>query len=340
MITILKRKSNEFGKLPIHMKKQYILHILYILFILITFQAEAQTDTSFNSYEQNIPGTSLKFKMVPVKGGSFTMGSPENETGRSADEGPQKKINISSFWMGAFEVTHDEFDIFFKDANTSQNVNADAITRPSPQYVDLSWDMGREGGFPVNSMQQRTAVMYCKWLYNKTGIFYRLPTEAEWEYACRAGSTSKYFFGDKETELPQYAWYSKNSNAAYHKVGQLKPNAFGLYDMLGNVAEWVMDQYDEKYLTKLNDGDTDPAPIPTSRHPRLLKGGSYIDEATELRCANRTSWLPEWNKRDPQIPKSKWWLTDAPFAGFRLVRPFKQPSAEEIEKFFTLYLSN
>jgi formylglycine-generating enzyme required for sulfatase activity len=319
------------------MKKQYIL---YIFFILIQTQTKAQTDTSFKAYEQSISGSTLKFKMVPINGGSFTMGSPDNEAGRDADEGPQKKFTISPFWMGAFEVTHDEFDIFFKDANTSQNINADAITRPSPQYVDLSWDMGREGGFPVNSMQQRTAVMYCKWLYNKTGIFYRLPTEAEWEYACRSGSSSKYFFGDNENDLEKYAWYSKNSNAAYHKVGQLKPNAFGLYDILGNVAEWVMDQYDEKYFTKTKDGETDPELKPISRHPRLLKGGSYVDEAVELRCANRTMWLAEWNKRDPQIPKSKWWLTDAPFAGFRLVRPFKQPSAEEIEKFFTLYLSN
>ncbi|HET9747195.1 MAG TPA: SUMF1/EgtB/PvdO family nonheme iron enzyme, partial [Chitinophagaceae bacterium] len=117
-------------------------------------------------------------------------------------------------------------------------------------------------------------------------------------------------------------------------------NAFGLYDMLGNVAEWVMDQYNENYFIKMKDGSINPELKPTSRHPRLLKGGSYGDDAVELRCANRIKWLPEWNKRDPQIPKSKWWLTDAPFAGFRLVRPFEQPSAAEIEKFFTLYLSN
>src|SRR5262245_16150703 len=177
LIAFFKRKSNDFGKLPLHMKCK--LSISIIFFILSSKQLSAQTDTSFKAYDQSIPGSSLKFKMVPIKGGSFTMGSPGNEPGRDADEGPQKKFTISPFWMGAYEVTHDEFDIFFKDANTSQNINADAITRPSPQYVDLSWDMGREGGFPVNSMQQRTAVMYCKWLYNKTGIFYRLPTEAE-----------------------------------------------------------------------------------------------------------------------------------------------------------------
>jgi formylglycine-generating enzyme required for sulfatase activity len=315
------------------------LYILFTLFIL-NYKSWAQTsDTAFKAYEQSIPGSSLKFKMMPVKAGSFMMGSPQNEKDREADEGPQRKFTISPFWMGAFEVTHDEFDIFFKDAATSQNSNADAITRPSPQYVDLSWDMGREGGFPVNSMQQRTAVMYCKWIYNKTGVFYRLPTEAEWEYACRAGSSARYFFGDDADQLEKYAWYNKNSNA-YHKVGQLPPNAFGLYDMLGNVAEWVIDQYDENYYSKMNDGTADPELKPTNRHPRLLKGGSYIDNASELRCANRVKWLPEWNRRDPQIPKSKWWLTDAPFAGFRLVRPFKQPSADEIEKFFNLYLSN
>lgn len=318
--------------------KQYFLFLFSLFIQRVAFSQ--LTDTAFKPYEQSMPGSALKFKMTPVKGGNFTMGSLETETGRAADEGPQKKFSISPFWMGVYEVTHDEFDIFFKDANTSQNSGADAITRPSPQYIDLSWDMGRDGGFPVNSMQQKTAVMYCRWLYNKTGIFYRLPTEAEWEYACRAGSSSPYFFGTDDNELEKYAWYNKNCNKTYHKVGQLKPNAWGLYDMLGNVAEWVMDQYDENYFSKMNGVTNNPELFPTSRHPRLLKGGSYVDEAAELRCANRTKWLPEWNRRDPQIPKSKWWLTDAAYAGFRIVRPLKQPSAEEIEKFFTLYLNN
>jgi formylglycine-generating enzyme required for sulfatase activity len=329
----------NFANLPGHMIIR--IFILFIFFILTQKKILSQSaDTSFTAYEQLIPGSSLKFKMTPIGGESFTMGSPGNEKGRNLDEGPQKKFTVSSFWMGVYEVTHDEFDIFFKDASTSVNSGTDAITRPSPQYVDLSWDMGRGGGFPVNSMQQRTALMYCRWLYKKTGVFYRLPTEAEWEYACRAGSSSKYFFGDDETDLEKYAWYNKNSNNAYHKVGQLQPNAFGLYDLLGNLAEWVLDQYDENYFTKMKDGEADPELKPTSRHPRLLKGGAYTDNATGLRCANKTKWLPEWNRRDPQIPKSKWWLTDAPFAGFRLVKPLKQPSAEEIENFFSLYLSN
>src|SRR5678809_148568 len=148
----------NFVNLSTHMNRK--LFIFYILFILQQKAISQQTDTSFKAYEQSIPGSTLKFKMVPIKGGSFTMGSPENEKGRDAAEGPQKNFSISPFWMGIYEVTHDEFDIFFKDANTSQNLGADAITRPSPQYIDLSWDMGREGGFPVNSMQQRTCLLY------------------------------------------------------------------------------------------------------------------------------------------------------------------------------------
>jgi formylglycine-generating enzyme required for sulfatase activity len=312
------------------------------LFLFITGKIlfAQQPDSSFSAYEQLIPGSPVTFKMVPIKGGSFTMGSPDNEKGRDPDEGPQKIFFISPFWIGAYEVTHDEFDIFYKDDSISRNSGTDAITRPSPQYVDLSWGMGRGGGFPVNSMQQRTAMMYCYWLYKKTGIFYRLPTEAEWEYACRAGSSSSYFFGSNESDLEKYAWYAKNSSLKYHKTGLLQPNAWGLYDMLGNVSEWVLDQYDENYFTKMKDVDADPELKPVARHPRLLKGGAYADKAIDLRCANRTKWLPEWNRRDPQIPKSKWWLTDAPFAGFRIVRPVKQPSGDEIEKFFTLYLSN
>jgi formylglycine-generating enzyme required for sulfatase activity len=131
--------------------------------------------------------------------------------------------------------------------------------------------MGRDGGYPVNSMQQKTAVMYCRWLYNKTGIFYRLPTEAEWEYACRAGSSSSYFFGNDENELEKYAWYNKNSNKAYHKVGQLKPNAWGLYDMLGNVAEWVMDQYDENYFSKMSGVTNNPELFPNHPSPETFK---------------------------------------------------------------------
>jgi formylglycine-generating enzyme required for sulfatase activity len=292
----------------------------------------------FKPYQQAIPGFNVQFQMVPIPGGSFKMGSPASDKAAQAAEGPQRTVTISPFWMSAHEVTHDAFDLFFKDDATSQNSKVDAVTRPSPQYIDLSWGMGKEGGFPANSMQQLTAVMYCRWLYSKTGVFHRLPTEAEWEYAARAGTTTVYPFDGSAKDLGKYAWYDANSNGVYHKVGELQPNAWGLYDMLGNVAEWTMDQYDADYFTKLSDGATDPFSTPTSRHPRAVRGGSFQHDATFSRPANRLSWDPEWNKRDPQIPKSRWWLTDAAFVGFRLVRPVKQPTKEEAEAYFKTHL--
>lgn len=301
--------------------------------------AKAQDTSNFTSYQFNVPNSSLQCKMVPIKAGSFTMGSPDAEKGRKSDEGPQHKVNISAFWMGVYEVTRDEFDVFFKDATTSQNVAMDAVTRPSAQYVDLSWGMGKEGGFPVNSMSQYAALMYCRWLYAKTGIFYRLPTEAEWEYACRAGTTTRFYFGDDEKELGKYAWYEENSEDKFHKVGQKLPNAWGLYDMLGNVCEWTLDHYDPKRLETLTDNITDPVVEPNkSKYPKVLKGGGYKDEALRLRSASRFKSDPLWNYRDPQIPKSKWWLTDAAYVGFRIIRPLVQPSADQVNEFFKSYL--
>jgi formylglycine-generating enzyme required for sulfatase activity len=312
------------------------------LFFTVLFGAQwvgAQSaGASFEPYLQTIPGSTVQFQMVPVPGGTFVMGSPAADKAAQPSEGPQRTVKISPFWMGAHEVTHDAFDMFFKDEGTSQNSKVDAITRPSPQYIDLSWGMGKEGGFPANSMQQLTAMMYCRWLYGKTGTFYRLPTEAEWEYAARAGTTTIYPFGNDAKDLGNYAWHEGNSKGVYQKAGQLQPNQWGLYDMLGNVAEWTMDQYDEGYFTRIADGATDPQVLPTSRHPRAVRGGSFQHDATFSRPANRLSWDPEWNRRDPQIPKSRWWLTDAAFVGFRLVRPVKQPTKEEAEAFFKTHL--
>lgn len=299
--------------------------------------SNAQLTDNFKPYEQTIPGSTLKCKMVPVKSGELFIGSPASENSRKADEGPQKKIQLSAFWMSAFEVTRDEFDVFYKDPATSENEDVDAITRPSPQYVDLSWGMGKEGGYPVNSMSQFAALMYCRWLYQKTGIFYRLPTEAEWEYACRAGSATAYYFGDDSTQLEKYAWYAKNSDDKFHKVGEKLPNAWGLYDMLGNVMEWTMDHYNEKRYLSID--ALDPMePANSAKYPKTLRGGGFTEPAGELRSAARFRSDPSWNKRDPQVPKSKWWLTEARWVGIRLVRPLQQPSNTEINAFFQKYL--
>ncbi|MGN7719545.1 formylglycine-generating enzyme family protein [Chitinophaga sp. 22620] len=297
---------------------------------MIASAAYAQNDP-FTAYEQKIAGTDLTIKMVPVKAGEFLLGSPEKEPGRSADEGPQKKVKIDAFWMGAYELTFDQYDLY-ADKDKDQTPLPDGMTRPSPPYIDLTLGMGKSGGYPANSMSQYGALMYCRWLYNKTGVFYRLPTEAEWEYACRAGSTTAYPFGDDAAQLKDYAWTLENSTEVYHKVGELKPNAWGLYDMLGNVGEWTMDQYDEEAYKKAE--TSNPWNKPTDKTPRTIKGGHYLEPATAARCASRLKSDEAWNDRDPQIPKSKWWNADAPFIGFRIVRPVKQPTKAEAEKFF------
>ena len=305
--------------------------------MILAFELGAQ---DFKPYEQDIPNTSVKFKMVPIQAGKFTMGSSYAETGREEDEGPQKMVQLSAFWMGIHEVTFEEWDAFFKNMDVPQTkaIVVDAVSRPTAQYIDLTWGMGRDGKQPTNSMSQAAAHMYCKWLYNQTGVFYRLPTEAEWEYACRAGTSTAYPFGNDPAALKEYGFFKENSNGKFHKVGQLKPNAWGLYDMLGNLSEWTLDQYDPTQYQKLADNSKDPLTPPGPRYPRVVRGGSYADEAKESRCANRISSLADWNKRDPQIPKSRWWLTDGMTVGFRLVRPQQQPSKEEIEKFFAQYL--
>ena len=300
----------------------------------------AQTPaTEFKSYDQLITGSSQKFKMVPIPAGSFIMGSPASENKREADEGPQKKIQIDAFWMSAYEVTRDQFDIFLKDDQTSMNSDVDAITRPSPQYVDLTWGMGKEGGYPANSMSQRAAIMYCRWLYNKTGVFYRLPTEAEWEYACRAGTTTAYFFGNDKSKLSEYAWDLESGDDKYEKVGQKKPNPWGLYDILGNLMEWTLDHYDPERYSKIEENTKNPVTeVNGSKYPKVLRGGSFMESGTAFRSAKRFHSEPAWNRRDPQIPKSKWWLTEAKNVGIRLVRPQVAPAAEAIQEFFKNYL--
>jgi len=314
--------------------------VFFLLFIILFTCVNAQTNSSdFTSYEQSIIGSTQKFKMVPIPAGYFVIGSPMAEPKRDADEGPQKKIQIDAFWMGAYEVTRDQFDVFLKDDQTSQNSDVDAITRPSPQYVDLTWGMGKEGVYPANSMSQRAAIMYCRWLYQKTGVFYRLPTEAEWEYACRAGTTTAFFFGDDKSKLKDYAWDLESGDDKYEKVGQKKPNPWGLYDILGNLMEWTLDHYDPERYSKLEENAKNPVTeVNSAKYPKSLRGGSFMESGAAFRSAKRYHSEPAWNRRDPQIPKSKWWLTEAKNVGFRLVRPQIAPSPETINLFFKNYL--
>jgi formylglycine-generating enzyme required for sulfatase activity len=266
------------------------------------------------------------------------MGSTEKEKGHSADEAPATTVKLDAFWIEEHEVSYEEY-VLFQDEALDKEPKPDGITRPSPPYIDFTLGMGKVGGFPANSMSQYAALMYCKWLYKKTGIFYRLPTEAEWEYACRAGSASAYPFGADEKQLSEYAWFAGNSGNKYHAIKQLKPNAWGLYDMLGNVAEWTLDQYQENYFEQLKKNSDNPWMQPLTKHPITLKGGNFRNEAEALRNAARLRSDLKWNARDPQIPKSKWWNADAPFIGFRILRPYKQLAPEEIDHFFSTLLT-
>lgn len=312
---------------------------IFLLSVCYYHAGFAQGGTDFKPYKQDIPGTSLSFAMAAIPAGTYVMGSDDKASIKKADEQPAHKVALDAFWMGAYEVTYDEYDAFSKDESLEHHSDVDAVTSPTPPYIDLTLGMGKEGGFPANSMQQYGAVMYCKWLYKKTGIFFRLPTEAEWEYACRAGTTSVYPFGNDSAALGKYAWYAKNSGGHYHKVGELQPNAWGLYDMLGNVGEWTLDQYDENFYSTVTDGSANPLKPPATKHPRVVRGGTYQDDANITRSAARIKSDPIWNRRDPQVPKSKWWNADAPFIGFRIIRPLKQPTAAEAEAFFKQYLT-
>lgn len=306
---------------------------LLLMFALCCAYALSAQDDHFVSYEQKIPGTEISFKMIAIPGAEFTMGNPANERGHQDNEGPQVKVTVDSFWIEEHEVTFDEY-VHFQTESMDSDPIPDAITRPSPPYVDFTLGMGKEGGFPANSMSQYAALMYCKWLYGKTGIFYRLPTEAEWEYACRAGSNMAYPFGNDTSTLKDYAWYAVNSGGKYHKVKELKPNAWGLYDMLGNVLEWTMDGYDENYFKTIASAPANPWIKSGPKSPHALRGGQFRNYASDLRSSSRVGYNKKWNERDPQIPKSKWWNADAPFLGFRIIRPVKQPSPDEVKQFF------
>jgi formylglycine-generating enzyme required for sulfatase activity len=183
-------------------------------------------------------------------------------------------------------------------------------------------------------MTQFAAKMYCKWLSAKTGRYYRLPTEAEWEYACRAGTKTAYWFGDDPKKLDTYGWYTGNSDDKYQKVCKKKPNPWGLYDMHGNVCQWVLDQYvADFYARSAGRVAVNPLAPPTKEYGRVVRGGSWDDEPERCRSAARRWSNKDWKKQDPQLPQSPWYMTDANFVGFRVVRPLRMPTAKEAAKY-------
>lgn len=295
-------------------------------------QAPAPAETHA-SYVETIPDTKITLDMAAIPGGTFVMGSPANEPGRSDDEGPAHQVRIAPFWMERTEITWDQYDAFAfalsiaaaaRRADAPPPGGADAITRPTPPYGDESFGFGK-GRQPVINLQYHAAMEYCRWLSAKTGRTYRLPTEAEWEYAARAGSTGAYGFGEDLAKLDANAWYSRNSGRRPHPVGQKAPNRWGLHDMHGNVAEWCLDQYDPRQYGRVAPLTLGPVLLPADRrYPYVARGGSWDDPAPRLRSAARRGSSEEWNRRDPQSPQSIWWHTDAPFVGFRVVRAVEE----------------
>jgi formylglycine-generating enzyme required for sulfatase activity len=201
----------------------------------------------------------------------------------------------------------------------------------------MSFGMGING-YPAISMTQHAANKFAEWLSAKTGQFYRLPTEAEWEYACRAGTTTAYSFGDDASQLGEFAWHLENSDTKYQQVGKKKPNPWGLHDMHGNVVEWTLDQ-DAPYPPA--DGVVEsPWVKATEPYPHVARGGSWFDDPEKLRCAARVESTPDWKMHDPQLPKSIWYLTDAQWLGFRVIRPLKVPSADEMYDYWNSGVEN
>ena len=304
-------------------------------------------------YKTMIPGTDIPFEMVPVPGGKFTMGSPDDEDGRNEDEGPQFNVEVEPFWMGKYEVTWGEYRRFmameriFKALDRRgvrkmlDKFEIDAVTAPSPLYDEsFTYEAGDQFDQPAATVSQYAAKQYTKWLSLSAGNFYRLPYEAEWEYACRGGTKTRFSFGDDEDDLEEHAWTIDNSDEERHYVGELKPNPFGLYDMHGNVAEWVLDGYDENGYTHVKPGATlsvaESYRKPTGLYSRVVRGGSFEMEADQCRSAARMHSVEDWKYEDPNIPKSPWWFTDYPATGvgFRIIRPLKAPPTLEAKNEF------
>ncbi len=308
---------------------------------------EATTVTEFKNFEETIPGTAASIRMVAIPGGSFMMGSPENEPFRNADESPQRNVTVSPFFMGELEVTWDQFWAFYGDTMSegrtspetiyanNQREDCDAVSGPTPPFgfPDQGWGMGER---PAITMTHYSAQTFCQWLTLKTGKKYRLPTEAEWEYAARGGTSTPYYFegspkdytnegfwnglfGADTTVINSHVIYVNNSKNRTQDPSKMKANPFGLKNMLGNAMEYCSDWYAEDAYSQMQDGAVDPKG-PESGTEHVVRGGYYVNDAAQLRSAARGKTEHDaWLRTDPQNPKSIWWYSDIKGIGFRVV---------------------
>jgi formylglycine-generating enzyme required for sulfatase activity len=212
-------------------------------------------------------GGGVKMDLVWVPSGSFQMGSPDSESGRDADEGPVHPVELDGFWMGKYEVTQEQYE---------------AVMGKNPSNFKGAKN-------PMEQVSWNGAVDFCRKASQKTGKDFRLPTEAEWEYACRTGSTTRFCFGDSDSGLDEYAWYTANSGSKTHPAGEKKANEWGLYDMHGNVWEWCGDWYADKYSTG---SAKNPAGASLGSN-RVYRGGGWNGLAGGCRCADRVGDPPD-----------------------------------------------
>lgn len=313
--------------------------------------AEPAKVTEFKNYIERIPKSSVTFNMIAIPGGKFKMGSPVNEPFRKADEGPVREVEISPFFMAEIEVSWEEYLSFYVQTSREgrstdteglrkkQVLETDAISGATPPYgqPDQGWGLGKR---PAISFSFHAAETYCKWLSSVSGKTYRLPTEAEWEYAARAGSEGPYFFpGDPKkfektglrakiskndtSVINTYIIYKGNSPAKTQTPDRVKPNPFGLKNMAGNVAEFCSDWYQADAYSKYPEGVIKDPKGPEQGTEHVVRGGSFQSTADALRNAARDYTKTEaWLRTDPQMPKSIWWFSDCFNVGFRVVCEF------------------
>ncbi|MBK5203066.1 MAG: SUMF1/EgtB/PvdO family nonheme iron enzyme [Prolixibacteraceae bacterium] len=304
---------------------------------------EATTVKKFENFTEKIPGTSVSFDMVAIPGGTFLMGSSKKESLRNKDESPVHKVKISGFFMEKAEVSWDEYLAFFRETASqgrkeSQETKdqVDAITGPTPPWgaPDQGWGKGKK---PAITMTWYAASVYCKWLSSVTGKKYRLPTESEWEYACRGGKQTPYpfkgsakdysskgfmkkIFSPDTSIINSYVIYALNSKETTQSPSDVRSNPFGLKNMEGNVAEFCLDYYSPTAYKKYQDRIVENPKGPSKGREHVIRGGSFKSDAKDVRSASRDyTKTRAWLITDPQMPKSIWWYSDIKSVGFRVV---------------------
>lgn len=247
---------------------------------------KSKPQPSMVPFSVSLPGSAVKLEMMPVAGGKTTIGG--------------KSVIVKPYYIAKFETTWESIDAFTASGPPHPNYDMtpfgpDAIARPSKSYIlpDLGWG---HNGYPGINLSITNATMFTRWLSKVTKKKFRLPSEIEWEVACKGG-VSKTWKAPSTADVDKMAWHSGNARDMTHPVGKKLANNLGLFDMLGNVGEWAID----------------------AEGKEVICGGTFLDKAPEMNPFTRKRYSPDWQMGDPQLPKSRWWLSDGPFCGFRVV---------------------